>query len=187
MPKVSEEHLEARREQILAGARRAFARHGYEGATVSKLEEEIGLSRGAIFNYYPDKWALFFELAARDQHELLTMMMDQGLDATLRHMRTESPDWMAVYIEVTRRLRGDPGLMEAFQQRGGEEMQARVKAWLEDLHGSGVLRNDVSLEAVVAFINIVANGAALATSLGLDWDAEALVRLVHTGIDPQPQ
>jgi TetR/AcrR family transcriptional regulator, transcriptional repressor of aconitase len=187
VPKVSEQHLEARREQILAGARRTFARHGYEGATVARLEEEIGLSRGAIFNYYPDKWALFFELAARDQHELLTMMVEQGLDATLRHLGTESPDWLAVYIEVTRRLRRDPSLLQSFQERGGEEMQARVRAWLEGLHGSGAFRDDVSLEAIVAFINIVANGAALATSLGLEWDAEALVRLVHTGIDAQPQ
>ena len=44
MPKVSQEHLEARREQILDGARRAFAGHGYEGTTVTVLEEEIGLS-----------------------------------------------------------------------------------------------------------------------------------------------
>jgi TetR/AcrR family transcriptional regulator, transcriptional repressor of aconitase len=43
MPKVSEEHLQARREEILDGARRTFARHGYEGATVALLEEEIGL------------------------------------------------------------------------------------------------------------------------------------------------
>jgi AcrR family transcriptional regulator len=183
VPKVSEEHLEARREQILEGARKAFARHGYEGATVARLEEEIGLSRGAIFNYFPDKWSLFFELAARDQHELLTMMVEQGLDATIRHLTTESPDWLAVYIEITRRLRRNPDLMKEFQQRGGEEMQARVKEWLEGLHASGAFRNDVSLENLVAFINVVANGAALATALGLPLDADSLVQLVHSGID----
>ena len=44
-----------RRRQIVAGARRAFARFGYDGATVDVLEREIGLSRGAIFNYFPTK------------------------------------------------------------------------------------------------------------------------------------
>src|SRR5215210_6312166 len=134
MPKVSDEHVEARREQILEGARRAFARHGYEGATVTRLEEEIGLSRGAIFNYFPDKWSVFFELAARDQHELLTMLVDEGIDATLRHLTTESPDWMAVYIEVTRHLRTNPGLMEEFRQRGGRELEQRVSEWLKAQH-----------------------------------------------------
>ena len=122
MPKVSEQHLEARREQILEGARRAFAQHGYEGATVARLEEEIGLSRGAIFNYFPDKWALFFELAARDQHELTTLLMEQGLDATIRHLAEESPDWMAVYFEVLRpaspRPRADEGVPGARRARG---------------------------------------------------------------------
>jgi hypothetical protein len=55
MPKISEERRVERREQILEGARRCFAEHGYEGATVVKLEEEIGLSRGAIFNYFSSK------------------------------------------------------------------------------------------------------------------------------------
>jgi len=52
MPKISEERKTERREQILEGARRCFAEHGYEGATVVRLEREIGLSRGAIFNYF---------------------------------------------------------------------------------------------------------------------------------------
>src|SRR6266498_4064777 len=102
MPKVSAEHREARREEILEGARRAFARSDYEGATVARLEAELGLSRGAIFNYFPDKWALFFELAARDQHELTTLLMEQGLDPTIRHLAEESPDWMGVDRKSTR-------------------------------------------------------------------------------------
>ena len=184
MPKVSAEHLEARREEILEGARRAFAQYGYEGATVARLEQEIGLSRGAIFNYFPDKWSLFFELASRDQYELTTLLMEQGLDATIRHLTTESPEWMAVYFEVLRRLRRDPQLMKQFTQRGGEEREAQLKAWLRELHSSGGFRVDVSLEDIVAYINVVANGVALATSLGLPLDADSLVKLVHTGIDP---
>src|SRR5215212_10562155 len=112
MPKVSAEHAQARREQILEGARRAFARHGYDGATVARLEEETGLSRGAIFNYFPDKWTVFFELAARDQHELTSLLMEEGLDATIRHLAEENPDWMSVYFEVLRRFRRNPELLQ---------------------------------------------------------------------------
>jgi hypothetical protein len=48
----------------------------------------------------------------------------------------------------------------------------------------GVLRDDVDLETVIAFVNIVANGLALAVSLGLKLDVDALLKLVHRGIDP---
>lgn len=182
---MSEEHLEARREQILEGARRAFARHGYEGATVARLEEETGLSRGAIFNYYGDKWALFVELASRDQHELTSLMMEQGLDATIAHLAEESPDWMAVYFEILRLLRGDPELMAEFRKRGGEGREAEIDAWLERLQAQGAFRDDVKLEDVVFFVNAVANGVALARSLGMPVDTEALIKLLHGGIDPQ--
>ncbi len=55
MPKVSEDHLAARRSQILDGARQCFAQYGYDGATVRRLEETTGLSRGAIFHHFKDK------------------------------------------------------------------------------------------------------------------------------------
>ena len=152
---------------------------------MTRLEAEIGLSRGAIFNYFPDKWSIFYELASRDQHELTTLLMEQGLDATIRHLTTESPDWMAVYFEVLRRLRRSPDLMKEFETRGGPEREQQVKAWLEGLHARGAFRPDVSLEDVVAFINIVANGVALATSLGLQLDADAVLKLIHHGIDRQ--
>jgi AcrR family transcriptional regulator len=187
VPKVSDQHLEARREQILDGARRAFARYGYDGATVTKLEQEIGLSRGAIFNYYPDKWSLFFELASRDGHELSALMMEQGLDATIQHLAEESPDWMAVYFEILRILRSNPERMAEFRNRGGEEREAQIDAWLERLKAEGAFRDDVALEDIVFFVNAVANGVALARSLNLPVDSEALMKLVHGGIDPRPK
>lgn len=185
MPKVSEAHLEARREQILAGARRVFARHGYEGTTVALLEQEIGLSRGAIFNYFPDKWALFFELALRDQHELTGLLMDQGLDATIRHLAEESPDWMSVFFEVLRHFRNNPELLSEFQQRGGDGREQRVDEWLKQLGAEGAFRSDVTLADIALFVNIVANGLALVRSLELEIDADAVIKLLHTGIDPR--
>jgi AcrR family transcriptional regulator len=187
VPKVSEAHLEARREQILAGARRAFARHGYEGTTVARLEKEIGLSRGAIFNYFPDKWALFFELASRDQHELTTLLLEQGVDATIRHLAEESPDWMAVYFDVLRLLRSDPELMKEFQARGGAEREQELDAWLKQLVAEGTFRDDVGLEDIQLFVNVVANGVALARSLNVPIDADAVIRMLHGGVDPNRQ
>ena len=86
MPKVTEAHRAERRHQILAGARRAFARHGYEGATVARIEEETGLSRGAIFNYFPDKWSIFYALAAEDYDRFGQLWLEEGYGSVLRRM-----------------------------------------------------------------------------------------------------
>jgi TetR/AcrR family transcriptional regulator, transcriptional repressor of aconitase len=183
VPKVSEEHLEARREQILDGARRTFARHGYHGATVSRLEKEIGLSRGAIFNYYPDKGSLFLALVARDRYRFLDVLSQQGLDGLLRQMTEESPEWLGVYFELAHRLRTSPELLKDFEELAPEEAQ-QAKALFASWQREGAYRADVELETVIQFVNLVANGIALATSIGLKFDVDALLRLVHTGIDP---
>src|SRR4030095_9222301 len=60
---------------------RRAPRHGYEGATVVRLEREIGLSRGAIFNWFPSKQELFLALAAEDNERLLNLFAGGGFDA----------------------------------------------------------------------------------------------------------
>jgi AcrR family transcriptional regulator len=186
VPKVSEAHVEARREQILDGARRAFAQHGYHGATVAKLEDEIGLSRGAIFNYYPNKWSLFLALVRRDRHRFYDALESEGLDGLLRVLTQESPEWLGVYFELSHRLRTNPELMEDLKDAAPEEAQ-RSLALFETWQQDGEIRGDVSLETVIQFMNVVANGMALSTSLGLQFDIEPFLELVHTGIDPPPK
>ena len=126
MPKVSEEHKERRREQILEGARRCFARHGYEGATVARLEQEIGLSRGAIFNYFPSKDALFIELALEMSKRLTDVWLHDGFRAVLDAIVSEDPDWLAVQLEATRRIRTDAEFRELIERRE-EELEGHAR------------------------------------------------------------
>ena len=109
MPRVSVDHLQARRRQILDGARAAFARHGYEGATVRILEQEIGLSRGAIFHHYADKDALFLALAVQDADTIVHTVAEHGLVQVMREM-IGAPDAgrLGVQLEVARRVRTTP-------------------------------------------------------------------------------
>ena len=85
---MSQDQLDARRKEILTGARTCFARHGYEGATVRRLEEEIGLSRGAIFHHFRDKDSLFLAVAEDDA---ATMVATVARTAWCRSCATCSP------------------------------------------------------------------------------------------------
>ena len=111
MPKVSPDRLRARRQQILDGARACFARHGYEGATVRVLEEEIGLSRGAIFHHFADKEALFLAVAEQDAAAMRQTVAEHGLVQVMREM-IAAPDAerIGTQLEIARRLRTDPGV-----------------------------------------------------------------------------
>jgi len=55
MPKVSQQHRDARREQILAAARRCFLRDGFHATSMQDLFAEAGLSAGAVYSYFASK------------------------------------------------------------------------------------------------------------------------------------
>jgi AcrR family transcriptional regulator len=183
MPKLSEQEKDVRRERILGGARRCFARFGYEGATVVRLEEEIGLSRGAIFNWFPSKEALFLELATRDNARLLELLAEQGFEPLVRELVEEEPDWLAVYLEFGRRLRADSALRERWKDIAPEEAQVGARRWIEEGQRSGELRGDVKSEEIGRFLGVVLDGIVVQRGLGFDApDADLVVRLVRDAI-----
>jgi AcrR family transcriptional regulator len=55
MPKVSDEHLAARREQVLRAAWACFGRNGFHATTMADVIAESGLSAGAVYRYFPGK------------------------------------------------------------------------------------------------------------------------------------
>ena len=185
MPKISEERKAERREQILAGARRAFSEHGYEGATVTRLEEATGLSRGAIFNYFPSKEDVFLELAWRDKERLIRLWLERGWEATLRSVVEEDPDWLGVYLELTRRIRTDPEFARRHAERTQGELTSALLEQVAAEQQVGALRDDVPPERVAGFISLVANGAVLQTALGERIrDVDALVGFVRAAVEP---
>ena len=55
MPKVTEAHLEARRQQILDAASTCFARQGFHQTTMQDICREAELSAGALYRYFASK------------------------------------------------------------------------------------------------------------------------------------
>jgi AcrR family transcriptional regulator len=55
MPKVTEAHLEARRQQIVDAAFACFARKGFHPTTMQDICAEAKLSPGAIYRYFDSK------------------------------------------------------------------------------------------------------------------------------------
>jgi TetR/AcrR family transcriptional regulator, transcriptional repressor of aconitase len=181
MPKVSDEHKQRRHEQILEAAQRCFARFGYEGATVARLEEATGLSRGAIFNYFPDKEALFLAVVIRTGERMTSIWLERGFRALLEELVHQDPDWLAVQLESIRRVRTDPKF-----QRLVEEHERRLQAGrpdrLERLQAQGV-RDDLPIESIAIFLGCVANGLALRHTMGDPLpDLDEIAELVEHGV-----
>jgi AcrR family transcriptional regulator len=186
VPKVPEDQLTARRGEILDAARRAFARHGYEGATVKVLEAETGLSRGAIFHHFRDKEALFLALAEEDAARTAEVVARDGLVQVMRELRDKDAGWLGVQLEVRRRLRTDPAFAASWAERQSAVDTAAARR-LERQRAAGAVRDDVPVELLVSFLRLALDGAVTALAAGLPPDhLDGVLDLVEDTVRTPP-
>jgi len=170
VPRVSQDQLDARRREILAGARTCFARHGYEGATVRRLEEEIGLSRGAIFHHFRDKDSLFLAVAEDDAATMVATVAEHGLVQVMRDLLARAGDgntegWLGTQLEVSRRLRTDPAFAKRWAARS-EAIASATRDRLVRQREAGVLRQDVDVDVLAQFLELAYDGLVLHLAMG---------------------
>ncbi len=60
-----------RRAEILEAAERIFVAEGYEGATIRKIADEVGVSSTALYMHFPDKGCILLEISERTITHLL--------------------------------------------------------------------------------------------------------------------
>ena len=170
MPRVSQDQLDARRREILAGARASFARYGYEGATVRRIEEQTGLSRGAIFHHFRDKDSLFLAVAEDDTAAMVDTVAEHGLVQVMRDLReradsSDVPGWLGTQLEVSRRLRTDPDFAKRWAARS-DAISAATRERLRRQRDAGVLREDVEIDTLAQFLELAYDGLVLHLATG---------------------
>ena len=111
-----------RRERILAAAERAFVRHGFHATTMQHVADEIGMSAGNLYRYFPSKEAIVEGLCELDQAEraraFAELMADdrnilEALCAALRkHVLAKPPAKARMIVEIWAEAGRNPRVAE---------------------------------------------------------------------------
>jgi AcrR family transcriptional regulator len=188
MPRVSAGHLAARREQILDGARACFSRYGYEGATVRRLEEATGMSRGAIFHHFRDKDSLFLELAHQDARRMAHVVSEQGLVQVMRDILADAAtggsgiSWLGTRLEVSRRLRTDEKFRADWEQHA-QELTEAIERRLTRQRDAGVVRRDLPVPVLTRYLELSFEGLVSHLAMGLPADdLRAVLDVVESSV-----
>ncbi|MFI8183212.1 TetR/AcrR family transcriptional regulator [Actinacidiphila glaucinigra] len=166
MPKVSEEHLRARRAQILDAAARCFARAGFHRTTIQDIAAESGFSAGLIYRYFADK------------DDMVVAIADQWHDQQARRLHLEEPAGNPAdafpgvaggYLELLR------SLADADER---QRVQLGVQIWAEALRAPRV--HAVAREGVDrprAVVGDLVRAAQERGELDAAWPADGLARV----------
>ena len=173
MPRVSDDHLTARREQILAAARTCFLRNGLHTTSMQDLIREAGLSVGAVYRYFKSKNEIISaiadtvagnvtrrleEIAAQEPPVPLPEAMNQVLQVIEAQVEPGGnfPLALQVWAEATL----DPAIGEIVRGRYAL-MRAVFRTMASRAVEHGELAPDTDVDAVAAALFGVIPGYAL--------------------------
>lgn len=117
MPKVSEEHRAARREQIITAMLRCVARDGFHKTTMAAVVAESGLSAGSVYLYFKDKDDLI--------RAIVETVAGEGLSVVLDRAAADVPPPHEVLAAVLERV------IAIGEERGIELHRVALQAWAE--------------------------------------------------------
>lgn len=171
MPKVSEAHLEARKEQIVSAAFRCFAQKGFHPTTMQDICSAAELSAGALYRYFKSKEEIIqnacggaeaYDGAAMVEHALDEQGTADALEG-LAHAffaRFEDPD-AGVYNRATLQLWAEAAVNEqmsgVFHDRTNP-LAVAFSRFVAEAQQRGDFSKNLDPEAVVAAIFALYDG-----------------------------
>ncbi|MFF3493347.1 TetR/AcrR family transcriptional regulator [Streptomyces sp. NPDC002795] len=88
MPKVSQAHLAARRQQIIDAARTRFATDGFARTSMPDIVRASGLSTGAIYRYFKGKDEIVAAICEQSSQAFPAELTAEAVQDFLEHIRT---------------------------------------------------------------------------------------------------
>ncbi|WP_326764257.1 TetR/AcrR family transcriptional regulator [Streptomyces sp. NBC_01591] len=190
MARVSQEHLDARRRQIIDGAARCFARDGFHGTSMQGVLKEVGLSAGAVYRYFSGKEELI-EAIADEAFTSIRRAFREAADTTpppapdvllgrvLRGLFSgevcglDGRQFASLIVQVWSETMRNESLAATFDDGYG----AMRVVWTDVVEGyrkAGVMRADVPADHVARTMMAVAQGFFAQMALFGDAEPEVL-------------
>ncbi|WP_203710001.1 TetR/AcrR family transcriptional regulator [Asanoa siamensis] len=192
MPRVSEAHLAARRQQILDAARRCFMRDGFHNTSMQDVIAEAGLSVGAVYRYFKSKNDLITAIAESVIGDASTMFEElarhepplsptEAVERAVTFVERETgPDGLLrIALQVWAEAMRDPALAEfvgnAYSRMRGHFVHLATRA-----RDAGQLPADADVEAIGAVLFGMVPGYALQRMLSNGPDAKTYAAGLRT-------
>lgn len=183
----------ARRAEILAAAERIFVEHGYEGATIRKIADEVGLSSTALYMHFADKGEILQEICREAFEQLLkvnhAILAEPGdPDHRLRKMLRAYVDFgfdnpnAYRLVFMTRPTEASAGAQSAAQETGAE-LFASFEQAVEAAAVAGRLTGEPRATAQALWAGAHGVVSLMITKPYFDWvGREALTRTLLDGL-----
>lgn len=205
MPKVKDEYLQDKREQILDAAYRVCMQKPVYSITMRDIIAETGWSQGAIYRYFKNVHYILFELINRQTAHLSVReevdailslpkspesIVAAILDLVTRTTMINTKEFGKMLFEYTALIASQPEYMEPFTQKVKiaaelRYLQKRALEYVVSQIESGYFKPLVPIEDIFAFIGTSIDGIERDLTLVQYCQVKTYTVSIPNELDPQ--
>jgi AcrR family transcriptional regulator len=177
MPKVTKQHMDARRKQILDAARRCFLRDGFHSTSMQDLFAEAGLSAGAVYRHFTSKDEMILAIAEENMSDVLDITLavaknrqGQSVGAVMAELldvirvKSAEEDVAGLAVLVWGEAMRNPSLARKLDHLMGR-IRANLVTLVRDHQEQGGLPTSASAEGIASTMLSVLPGYILQVAL----------------------
>ncbi len=187
MPKMSDAHLEARRQQILDAAEACFSRQGFHQTSMQAICSEAELSPGAVYRYFSSKEEIIAACcqACQEAHGdfiqsltaggnsaigMLDLLVDEGFGILAD---PGALDHLLMIIQLWAEAQRSPRIRDAYRETHQKTWQEAFTRILVQGQESGEIDPELDAESMARILNSAWCGLLLQKSLDPEIDVQS--------------
>jgi AcrR family transcriptional regulator len=167
MPKVVAEYKTQARDRIIAAASAVFRRKGFRSTTMDDIAREIGVSKGAIYLYFPTRNDLLGAIQARSRTEVLRKwkrLLEEGdvAEGIVRPLDVVFDGEISpfLYHELIAASGEDPELRKVLRHDSNEDRRT-MERFLRKLQERGRIPGDRDAKVMAHTVLVLLRGSVL--------------------------
>ena len=175
MPRIIQEYREEVKRKIVDAAFTLFIKKGYHGTTMGEIAESLGVTKPALYQYFPGKEDLFAAVAEQARQELKGTLeksytgknIREGsaalFDALLRYV----PQFNTMYSEMLLLASRNERLRTVLVQDRTEDIRV-IERFIASQQETGFVSSRLDPRLLAVACDALANGLLMDVMVGMD-------------------
>jgi AcrR family transcriptional regulator len=175
MPRILQGYREEVRKKIVESAYSLFLRKGYHATTMEEIAERLGVTKPALYQYFPGKEDLYAAVAEHGREELAAILKQSFENRDLRagsavlfdSLVHYVPQFNGMYSELMLLAVHNERIRELLVQDRAEDLRV-IERFIAGQQKTGLISENLNSRTLAITCDALINGLLIDIMMGMD-------------------
>ena len=175
MPRIISEYREEVRKKIIGASYRLFQERGYRGTTMDSIADALGVTKPALYQYFPGKEELYAAVAEQGRQELKGILersyrnrdIRGGSEALFDAVCVYAPNFQGMYAEMMLIAAHNERIRRILENDLHEDVRV-IERFIAGQQETGYVSSKLDARVLAVACHAMINGLLLDIIAGMD-------------------